>query len=268
MKTFAYPPPSDGKPFRLTMGLRELDPANWLECEGIQSDLKQRAELVRDKREIVFQELPGHLDAASKFAEMITGNLRKFHEVSFNINKENEHPFIQLSAVIAEDLCLLKKIDGKWVLVAGLVVFPSRWDLREKIGLDIDAIHAPVPGYQGELQPLMSYTFDRISDQRPVWRKNWSLHQSSQLHEPSYIPQHSLPANYWWRTERQTLTRLPESDYLLFTIRNRAEPLEWIKTDREAASAFAQTLQSINPQMLEYKRIVADRDALVSYLLS
>jgi hypothetical protein len=75
-----------------------------------------------------------------------------------------------------------------------------------------------------------------------------------------------MPNQYWWRTERQTLTRLPQQDYLLFTIRNRAEPLSWILNDPVAKSAFAETLRSLTPEMVEYKRIVQDRDALVAYL--
>jgi len=266
MKTFAYPPPSDGKPFRLTMGLRELNPAVWFEIDGIEADLIERKTLIDVKREIVFQELPGHRAAAIEFSNLISANLDTFHGKRFRINPDGDHPFIQLSDEIAEDLCLLKKIEGRWILVAALVVFPSRWDLREKIGLDIDAIHGPVPGYTTDLQPLMSYTFDRITETRPVWRRNWSLHSTPELHEPTYTPHNAMPNQYWWRTERQTLTRLPQQDYLLFTIRNRAEPLSWILNDPVAKSVFAETLRSLTPEMVEYKRIVQDRDALVAYL--
>jgi len=52
---FIYPPPKDGKPFRLSLGLRELDPANWIEAgSDLVEQLKQRNELLDSKRSVVF----------------------------------------------------------------------------------------------------------------------------------------------------------------------------------------------------------------------
>ena len=47
MKTFAYPPPTDGKPFRLTLGLRELQAKEWFEAgSDVEEQLRQRRELI------------------------------------------------------------------------------------------------------------------------------------------------------------------------------------------------------------------------------
>jgi hypothetical protein len=112
----------------------------------------------------------------------------------------------------------------------------------------------------------MTATFDKVGVDRPVWRKNWSLHSTADLHQPTSIHAPAKPEEYWWRTERQTLTRSRNGDYLYFTIRNRAEPLAWIKSDTQSASLFAETLASFTPETIEYKGLVKDHQAIIDYL--
>ncbi len=277
---FAYPPPSDGKPFRLNMGLRELDTKNWLEGgPDLNNQLFERNRILQANREQVFQIEQGHEESALDFAEDIVKNLSQNHSdyqvngqkvlhkpTGFEVDISQDHPFLQLAKVIAEDLCLLHLADGRWRLVAAVVIFPSRWNLIEKIGKSIDEIHIPVPGYDQALKPFMSETFNKVRVDRPVWRKNWSLHETSLLHEPFYIEKTAQVEDYWWRTERQTLTASQDKKYLLFTIRNRSEPLNWIKSDPESARQFAATLASLSPEMLEYKHLVEKRDQLIQFL--
>jgi hypothetical protein len=282
MKTFAYPPPTDGKPFRLTLGLRELQAKEWFEAgSDVEEQLQQRRELIKTSREVVYQQLPGHHEAITYFIDRIVENLTTHHDeysasgkslthtpTNFPVDLSSESALVELAKVLVEDVCLLHHADGQWRLVAGVVVFPSRWDLREKIGKTIDEIHQPVPSYSEQLEPLLSDSFDRLSSDRPVWRRNWSLHTTPQLHEPRFSGERATPENYWWRTERQTLTKSPDGKYLLFTIRNRAEPFSWIKQNAEASKAFAETLRTLSDSMLDYKRIREDKEKLISYLLS
>ena len=55
-------------------------------------------------------------------------------------------------------------------------------------------------------------------------------------------------------------------DLLYFTIRNRAEPLSWIKADQESASLFAETLASFTAETIEYKGLQKDHQAIIEYL--
>ena len=132
----------------------------------------------------------------------------------------------------------------------------------------MDAVHTPVPGFAESLAPYMTATFDKITAYRPVWRKNWSLHSTEDLHQPTSIHAPATPENYWWRTERQTLTRATCGEFLYFTIRNRAEPLKWIKEDPQSASFFAETLESLRPETIEYKGLVNDHQKIIDYLRS
>jgi hypothetical protein len=279
--TFIYPPPSDGKPFRLNMGLRSMEPAGWLEDGAdLAPQIIERQELIISSRDVVYQELPGHKEAIAELVERIIENLKEFHDRDYTftsntvtylptdttISLNSDDVLLQLASVIAEDLVVLARQDGEWKIVAGAVIFPSRWKLSEKIGKGMDAVHTPVPGYATALAPYMTATFDKITADRPVWRKNWSLHSTEDLHQPTSIHSPADPKNYWWRTERQTLTRAHAGEYIYFTIRNRAEPLAWIKNNSENASLFAETLASYSPETIEYKGLQKDHQLIVDYL--
>lgn len=279
--SFVYPPPNDGKPFRLNMGLRSLEQEQWLESgDDLTPQILERQELIETAREVVYQELPGYKSAINELVDRILENLKEFHDRDYTftsntltylptdtiISLNADDVLLQLASVIAEDLVVLAREDGEWKIVAGAVIFPSRWKLSDKIGKGMDAVHAPVPGYGTALAPYMTATFDKITVDRPVWRKNWSLHSTEHLHQPTSIHEPAAPENYWWRTERQTLTRAKEGDFMYFTIRNRAEPLQWIKSDPMSSALFAQTLASYSPETIEYKGLVKDHQAIVDYL--
>lgn len=279
--TFIYPPPIDGKPFRLNMGLRSLEPQFWLEAGGdLLEQIPKRIALATAQSETVYQELPGFKGAVNELIGRIVENLKEFHDrdYSFSSNTVTHIPtnslislnspdaLLQMSSIIGEDLVVLSREDNEWTIVAGAVIFPSRWKLVEKIGKGMDAVHAPVPGYEAALAPYMTSTFDKIGRERPVWRKNWSLHSTEDLHQPVSIHKQVQPESYWWRTERQTLTRSQVGDFLFFTIRNRAEPLAWIKEDPQSALEFSKTLESFSPETIEYKGLQRDHQAIIDYL--
>jgi hypothetical protein len=279
--TFIYPPPRDGKPFRLNMGLRSLDEASWLEDGADLTDqIPERNELSTSAREVVYQELPGYELPISELVERVAENLKKFHSDNYSFqgpkfthkttgavaDTDALDRLLQVATIIGEDLVVLSREENEWKIVAGAVLFPSRWKLSEKIGKGMDAVHTPVPGYQSALAPYMTATFDKITADRPVWRKNWSLHSTQDLHQPTSIHEVAQPEDYWWRTERQTLTRSRSGDFLFFTIRNRAEPLAWIKSDTESATHFAETLASFSPETIEYKGLLKDHQAIIDYL--
>lgn len=278
---YIYPPPSDGKPFRLNMGLRSLADVIWLEGgSDLDQQIGERLALAETSREVVYQELPGYRPAIEELVSRIARNLAEFHQDEYAVTTDSitylpnnltidltaTDVLLKVAAIIAEDLVVLAREDNEWKIVVGAVLFPSRWKLSEKIGKGMDAVHTPVPGFAEALAPYMTATFDKITADRPVWRKNWSLHSTADLHQPTSIHAPATPENYWWRTERQTLTRASCGEFLYFTIRNRAEPLSWIKESAESAELFAQTLESLLPETIEYKGLVKDHQKIIDYL--
>lgn len=84
------------------------------------------------------------------------------------------HQFLDVDWM-QEDLCLLMKIDGELRFVSGAVLFPQRWQLLEKLGMDLRNIHLPVPLYEEEIGPKVAAFMDRLKVGKPVWRANWVI---------------------------------------------------------------------------------------------
>jgi hypothetical protein len=68
------------------------------------------------------------------------------------------------------------------------------------------------------------------------------------------------------RVERQTLSRLPETGAILFTIHTRSRPLDIVACDPQRARRLLEAVRSMPPEMAGYKGIAPVQDALVEYL--
>lgn len=74
--------------------------------------------------------------------------------------------------------------DPKYVLQALVVIAPSGWDPREKIGKRLADIHTPVPGYKDKLESSMDKYFKGLEVGKYVKRSNWGITQ----HEDIFMP--------------------------------------------------------------------------------
>lgn len=125
----------------------------------------------------------------------------------------------QSSCWIQEDICLLEPEDCHYVLQAASVCSPSNWKLEEKLGRSLDAIHEPVPGYAQQLGQRVNRLLFGLKPGKAFLRYNWSLQPDNELF---WRPDRHTNANseaVFWRVERQSLFKLPESDTVVFSIR-------------------------------------------------
>ena len=202
--------PLSGKPFTISMGLRALDLANWLEFDAnFETELELKRELYRTHRSQVFASLPEGLAGSWETLDLISEFLKthpaSFHEtglgntdlavsdggLSFGPELEIpegsdlDHPLVKASLLVQEDLCVMSRLNGEWKLTAASVCFPSRWDLTEKIGKSLQAIHNPVPHYKERIGTATDTMFDKFDASRPVWRLNWTILDNPELFQPS-----------------------------------------------------------------------------------
>jgi hypothetical protein len=83
-RSYVYAPPADGKPFRLNMGLRSLEPAQWIEAgDDLLDQIPERIELAQSSREVVYQELPGYEEPVAELVERLVENLKEFHSQEY-----------------------------------------------------------------------------------------------------------------------------------------------------------------------------------------
>lgn len=168
-----------------------------------------------------------------------------------------------------DDVCILGKVDRRWVLVGGELCFPNRWVLQEKIGLPVLDIHGPVPTYATQVGAGVDSLIDRLSDGRIVERSNWSISDSGDYFEPRTPPPipDIDPAELLLRVERQTLRQL--GVVVVFTIRTYMEPMSRFRNrPREQVDAFVQVLRETPAEVRAYKSIATYVDPLCDYLTS
>jgi hypothetical protein len=179
------------------------------------------------------------------------------------------HPLETAARLVPEDLCLMRGTDAGYILAAACVCFPSRWRLADKIGRGLGMIHAPVPGYAGQLGGAVDRFFARITVDKPVWRLNWTIHDSPEPFQPA-AAKRGAPGDFgrdvFLRVERQTLRRLPASGDVLFTIRTYIRPLGEIAQDADVARRLAAAIENLPPPMRDYRSLTHFADALVAWL--
>ena len=177
--------------------------------------------------------------------------------------------FDALPADTPDDICVLGRVNERWVLVGGELCFPNRWVLAEKIGLPVLDIHGPVPRYAAQVGAGVDSLIDRLADGRIVERSNWSISDTGDFFEPRTPPPNPDidPADLLLRVERQTLRRL--DDVVVFTIRTYIEPMSSFRErPREQVDSFVRVLHEAPADVREYKSITTYVEPLCGYLTS
>lgn len=178
---------------------------------------------------------------------------------------------------VQEDLLVLNK---EGVLIGGQLCFPSGWSLAEKVGKDFVNIHAPLPGLMAPMVSAANQLMARIPRDRPVKRNNWGIRVCDELdlsskHTARY--QAMLKSTQDWitetigdrlyvRIEHQTLSRLAQSDAVLFTIHTYLSKLSDELLVETRAQQLRTFLQSVPPDVLNYKQMTPFSDKLTRYL--
>ena len=131
------------------------------------------------------------------------------------------NPLALLGHLMQCDFVIMQKRDTEHVLTAAVLCFPASWRLSEKAGRPLTDIHVPVPEYTGDLAARVQRLFDGVQVGRPLWRFNqlWyddaELFQPRSAGEPRRVGAGSRDGPFY-RTERQTVLRLPETGAVVF----------------------------------------------------
>ncbi|TGT91069.1 MULTISPECIES: DUF3445 domain-containing protein [unclassified Mesorhizobium] len=294
--------PYDGSSKLFTIGLKPLDPANWIEVDGhLLPYLAEKRRLYAEIPERVFVEEDGTRAAQQEVLELLGAYLpERFPDIHRRgdagvavvgatgrptiPSNLAAAPLVAASLLVQEDLILMRRDDSGWRLAAGSLCFPSSWALTEKFGKPLQQIHEPVPGFGPGTRPadLINRMFDGLQGQA-VERYNWSIQSGDALYHPlsnveridratnrpTRFPDGDVKAHAFIRVERQTLRKLPASRDILFTIRIHLDPLAVLARhpDRATlAASFAAQLEALDIAQLDYKGLTSDRDRVIAVL--
>ncbi len=87
-------------------------------------------------------------------------------------------------------------------------------------------IHQPIPKFDSKLSPSVTRFFNHLKPNRAVVRYNWSVVPSAAFNLViGETPAMTAHTELYFRTERQTLLRLPQSRAVVFVIRIQVAPL-------------------------------------------
>lgn len=215
---------------QLRMGLNRLSEAEWLQPNP---DLAARAD--------GFADWPAGVQLTP---EVVPPG----RELATMLGVEGELPEAALAA--HEDMCLLAKASGddQYRLIGAAVAWPSDWRPKDKIGLPLRALHAPIAGYEEQLATGVDRFMETLKPGAIYGRCNWFIAATGERRWLEPRPAHEAFAHVtaenagealFVRSERQTLRRLPETGAILFTIGIYVEPLEALEASNIAMLADA-----------------------------
>ena len=274
------------------MGLVALQLKDWIEAdEYFYDELKEKKQLLISNYPEVFASRPGSLPAQKEVLALVLKHMEKYcpgvltieqDEVvlpklkwKFRISDFEESPLDLCGRLVQEDLCLMAPGPDGYTLEAASLCFPARWRLMDKMGLPMSGIHKPVPDYSEKLSRPVDSFFNRIDVDRPVWRVNWSLTTDPTMFQPVRqkhsaselsITSKNAGDKVYIRCERQTLRRLPDTGWILFTIKTYLDKLSKLHKYPKEAQNLSSLLRSAPTTLLSYKNINHFLEPLLVYL--
>lgn len=194
---------------QLKMGLVSLAEQDWLQPAP---DLAARKAAFASNPEAI--QLAPEADAPGQELAAMLGVSGALPEVA-----ETQH----------EDMCLLTRQpdEGIYRLVGAAVAYPTDWHPKDKLGLPLAAMHAPIQGYQEQLSSGVDHFMAKLKPGKIFGRCNWFIAPTPHLRwiaegTPDAAFGHVDVANagetLFVRSERQTLRRLPDTGAIVFTI--------------------------------------------------
>ncbi|NVK33346.1 MAG: DUF3445 domain-containing protein [Rhodobacteraceae bacterium] len=284
--------PYDGSRQPFTVGLEPISEDSWLEVDtNLEYQLERKAQLLASDIDAVFRAEVDTVAAQQEAYELVVEHLRRLGNEDYDVSSsppvprvigvkhdEREAPLVRAARLVQEDLVLMRPSKDGYRLVAACLCFPSSWSLAEKFGKSMFAIHETVPNFNhGKMGRIVDRLFQNLKVGQLVGRYNWSIYDDAELFHPhpkrislrpSELSIEAL-ARLFIRVERQTLRRLPESGYVLFTIKIHHDPLATLRQHSRAAelaSGLKQQLLALTPDQRTYKGLDEFQHLIVAAL--
>jgi hypothetical protein len=280
-------------PYRMAMGLIALPESEMIELDDRYADeMAERRSLLAERRDAVFAAIPASAPARQAVLDRLAAYLparfpawfaregsrlhNRLTDETWDLASLPADPLVVAASLVQEDLCIVEAdADGAMLLTAGVVCCPSRGRLDEKIGRPLPLVHQNVPFYGDRLARPVDRFMAMVKPGKLAMRLNWSIMDDKALFQPTgkWRTDHNAaitPANagdrLFVRVERQTLSRLPDSAAVLFTIRVHVYALARIVAPAGIAARLAEAVRALPPETSHYKSLPTFQSALLGYL--
>src|SRR5579872_4989637 len=284
--------PFESGPYRMAMSLVTVPATEWFELDArYVEEMTERRRLLAERHDDVFGVLPDAEDASREVLQRVVAYLttqfsdwfaldgdvlvNRLTGETWDLGDPSRHPLEIAGRLVQEDLCIIHS-DGEVArFTAAMLCFPSRWRLHEKLGLPLTAVHGPVPFYAQRLAAPVDRFMAKVKPGHIASRLNWSVLDDPAMYQPTgkwreatnaAVTAENAGEMLYLRVERQTLTRLPQSDAVLFGIRVHSYPLCVAITSSMAAARLAAAVRALPEETVRYKSLKAFGPALLDWL--
>jgi hypothetical protein len=289
-----------GPKYNVTMGLRSLNHADWIEMDNqypkFHADKARRiaergAQCSRTDPEALaaayelLDELADYLPARypSVFRRTTTGIDNLWSGESFDTTERplREDPITICARLVQDDLAVMvPRPDGRYYLLSGSILLPGFWRLDEKFGMELAEIHTSgnVPHFRQRLETGMLKFFTRLRPEELFGRHNyfmqvdddlaWSRSIGDEDGETGWfaVEKDKAIEHHWFRSERQTLRKLPKTGAVVFTIRTYFHPVTEVAKEPYVPGRLASAIRSWGNDVAKYKGREKYGDVLLAYL--
>ncbi|KAF9696465.1 hypothetical protein EKO04_005444 [Ascochyta lentis] len=303
-KPLPYRPFRYGPKYNITMGLRTMHWDDWIELDNEYLKYHSlKASRIAARGEKCCKTAPEARGAAIELLEELCGYLPERYPTLFetlngggkvvkNLETgevfditsclQNEDPMQTCARLVQDDLAIMvERLDGQYYLLAGAILLAGFWRLQDKFGMPLSEIHTSgdVPQYKEKLEKGMLNMFKRLQPEKPVLRNNYFIQVDDNLawseslgsEDEDGINWASAAAiegvgNVYFRSERQSLRRLPKSGGIVFTIRTYFHPVTEICKEPYVPGRLASAMRSWGDDVSRYKGKAQYADVLLNYL--
>ncbi|KIW10576.1 hypothetical protein PV08_11540 [Exophiala spinifera] len=300
-KPLPYRPFRHGPKYFVTMGLRNVKHQEWIELDNHYPryhDDKARRIIERGPK--CCRTAPEALPAALELLEELSSYLPARYPTLYKRTEtgilnlwSNEHvdttsrplpedPMQSCARLVQDDLAIMiERPDGQYYLLAGAILLAGFWRLEDKLGMPLSEIHTSgdVPQYREKLEKGMMNFFRRLKPEELVARNNYFLQVDEDLawshsigsEDSDGISWNTAEKNraiehHYFRSERQTLRRLPKSGGVVFTIRTYFHPITEIAEEDYVPGRLASAVRSWGSDVSRYKGKEKYEEVLLEYL--
>jgi len=300
-KPLPYRPFRYGPKHHVTMGIRNVKHEDWIELDNHYAWYhEERNRRLEARGKECYGTAPEAFPAAIELLEHLTDYLparypSMFRRTTVGIDNlwSGEHfntieralkedPIVMSARLIQDDLAIMvKREDGQYYLLSAFIALAGFWRLRDKFGMSLSEIHTSgkVPQFNERLEKGMLSMFNRLKPEQMVARNNYYVQVDDGLAwSKSIAPEdadafnwgtadrNNDPSTYYFRSERQTLWRMPKTGAVAFTIRTYFLPLKEIVEEDYVPGRLASAVRSWGEDNAKYKGREIYEDVLLEWL--
>jgi hypothetical protein len=296
-----YRPFRHGPNYFITMGLRSAPFNSWIELDNQFPKFHAlKTSRIASRGTKCCRTAPEAYDAALELLDELTRylparyptlyrrtlngiqNLWNGEELHTDARPLPEDPMQMCARLVQDDLAIMiERPDGQYYLLAGAILLAGFWRLEDKFGMPLSEIHTSgdVPQFREKLEKGMMNFFRRLKPEEMVARNNYFLQVDDGLDWSASIGDEDgdevswntaqkdrAIENHWFRSERQTLRRLPRSGGVVFTIRTYFHPVTEIVREDYVPGRLASAVRSWGEDVGRYKGREKYKDVLLEFL--